>query len=110
MLVLQWLMKLTLLREVDGFIKSLQPTTQSKWLRHLTLLEQYGENLVMPHVRLMGGGIRELRVRGAQEIRAFFIIKADRVIIVHAFIKKTQKTPTNEMQTVQKSIQSLTQI
>lgn len=101
-------MKLILLKEVDEFIETLQKPTRSKWLRHLTLLEQYGETLGMPHVRHISGGVRELRLRGTQEVRAFFIFQDDQAIVVHAFVKKTQKTPQKELETAQKRIQSLT--
>lgn len=103
-------MKLIILKDVDAFITTLQQSTRSKWLRHLTLLEQYGESLGMPHVRYIATGIRELRVRGTQEVRAFFTLKDDYVIIVHAFIKKTQKTPQKEIEAAQKRIQALTEI
>ena len=100
-------MKLVLLKEVDAFIETLEKSTQSKWLRHLNLLEQYGKLLGMPHVRYMFGGMLELRIRGLQEIRAFFIFKDDQAIIIHAFIKKTQKTPKRELDTAQKRLSKL---
>lgn len=100
-------MNVILLKEVDNFIPTLQKSVQSKWLRYLKLLKQYGKVLGMPHVRHLPGGIRELRVRGTQEIRAFFIIKEDQVTIVHAFIKKTQKIPQRELETMQKRISNL---
>ncbi|MEK7166375.1 MAG: type II toxin-antitoxin system RelE/ParE family toxin [Patescibacteria group bacterium] len=100
-------MRLIILKEVDAFIETLEKSTQSKWLRHLTLLEQYGKPLGMPHVRYMSGGILELRIRGLQEIRAFFIFKDDYAIIAHTFIKKTQKTPKRELDIAQKRISKL---
>lgn len=104
-------MQLIIFKEVDAFIETLEKPTRSKWLRQLTLLEQYGQQLGMPHVKHMSSGMRELRVRGSQEIRAFFIFRDDQVIIVHVFIKKTQKTPQKEIATAQKRIaQLLTQV
>lgn len=103
-------MKPILHKEVDEFIETLEQSTRSKWLRHLNLLEQYGKTLGMPHVKFISGGMRELRVRGTQEVRAFFIFQDDQAIIVHAFVKKTQKTSQKEIETAQKRIQSLTKL
>ena len=101
-------MKLVVHKEVDAFIETLQKPTRSKWVRHLILLEQYGKDLGMPHVRHIKGNLRELRIRGKQEVRALFVIREDEVIIVHAFIKKTQQTPRRELDTAQKRIEALT--
>ncbi len=104
-------MKLIILNEVDAFIKTLEKPIRSKWLRQLMLLEQYGQFLGMPHVKHIAQGMRELRVRGSQEIRAFFVFKDNQAIIVHAFIKKTQKTPQKEIVTAQKrSVNLLTKL
>lgn len=97
-----------LLKEVDQFIKTLEKPTIGKWLRHLDLLETYGEYLGMPHVRRIGNGLYELRVRGVQEVRAFFIFSANKAVVVHVFIKKTQKTPQKEIDLAHNRIRSLT--
>lgn len=100
-------MQVLLLKEVDDIIQTLQKPTQAKWLRQLTLLTHYGKDLGMPHVRQVRGRMRELRVRGSQEIRAFFLITEDQTVIVHAFVKKTQKIPQREIDTAQKRLSSL---
>lgn len=42
----------------------------------------------------LGGGLYELRAKGQEGIgRALFVTRGERVIVVHAFQKKTQKTP-----------------
>ncbi|HCS79275.1 TPA: hypothetical protein DIV55_06085 [Patescibacteria group bacterium] len=97
-------MELIILKEVDTFILTLEKPTRSKWLRQLMLLVQYGQQLGMPHVKQISKDLRELRVRGVQEIRAFFVFQDNRALIVHAFIKKTQKTPQKEIATAQKRI------
>jgi len=63
-------------------------------------LRQHGpENVGMPHVEAFGQGLFEIRAKGKEGIgRAFFcILQEKRLFVVSAFIKKTQKTPKNEI-------------
>jgi phage-related protein len=54
-----------------------------------------GPNLGMPYTRAMGNGLFEIRARGPEGIgRVFYCcMKGKRVVILHAFLKKTQVTP-----------------
>jgi phage-related protein len=63
------------------------------------LLIEYGPSLRLPHSRAMGDGLFELRPRGRSGIgRAFYcFLVGRRVVVVHAFIKKTQQTPDKEL-------------
>ena len=101
-------MQLILHREVDIFAGTLQKPTRSKWLRSLNLLKQYGTNLGMPHARRLTKNLSELRIRGNQEVRAFFICVENQIYILHAFTKKTQKIPNREIVTAEKRLKLLT--
>lgn len=64
---------------------------------------QYGARLGMPLSRPMPGvaaGVHELRVRDAAGIyRSFYALKYRQgVLVFHAFVKKTQKTPADEIE------------
>jgi phage-related protein len=63
------------------------------------LLAEHGPNLRLPHSRALGGGVFELRPRGRSGIgRAFYcFVIARRIVVLHAFIKKTQQTPDKEL-------------
>ncbi len=63
------------------------------------LLMEFGPDLRMPHSRAMGGGLLEIRPRGREGIgRAFYCFAiGQRVVILHAFIKKTQETPQRDL-------------
>jgi phage-related protein len=65
----------------------------------LDLLEDHGPQLGPPHSKAMGGGLFELRPKGRSGTgRAFYCFCGGRVItVLHAFVKKTQKTPRREL-------------
>ena len=85
-------------------IKAWPSDLYADFLRLLSLIEEFGPMLRLPHSRAMGDGMFELRPRGRSGIgRAFYcFLVGRRVIIVHAFIKKTQKTPEREIKTARK--------
>jgi phage-related protein len=64
------------------------------YARMVELLMDFGPNLRMPHSRAMGGGLFELRPRGKEGIgRVFYCFVVNQgVVILHAFVKKTQDT------------------
>lgn len=70
------------------------------YLRLSELMEEHGADLRMPHSKAMGSGLFELRPKGPEGIgRVFYCTQVGQVIVVlHSFIKKTQKTPNNELE------------
>lgn len=60
----------------------------------------FGPHLGEPFTRSMGGKLFEIRAKGKEGIgRAFFCTLAgQRIIILHEYIKKTQKTPKKELE------------
>lgn len=56
---------------------------------------EFGPDVRMPHSRALGGGLFELRARGREGAgRAMYCYLADRrLVVLHAFVKKTQSTP-----------------
>jgi phage-related protein len=68
-----------------------------------------GPNLGLPYTRAMGDGLFEVRARGTEGIgRAFFCcFSGRRVVILHGFIKKTQKTPLKEVQIARKRLKEV---
>ena len=68
--------------------------------RALTVrMEEYGPNLGMPHTRALGNGLFEIRAKAEEGIgRVLFCTMVGRkIIILHSFIKKTDKTPKLEL-------------
>ena len=73
---------------------------------------QKGDKLSMPlskPIKQVAKGVEELRVKDSSGIyRVFYITRLQgRIIIFHAFTKKTQKTPLKEISTGQKRLKEL---
>lgn len=64
---------------------------------------EFGSNLGMPHTKPFEGGLFELRIKSKEGIaRVFFCTKiGKKIIILHSFVKKSQKTPKNELKVAQ---------
>jgi len=79
------------------------------YARLVELLIEHGPNLRLPHSRAMGDGLFELRPRGRAGIgRAFYcFLIGRRVVVLHAFIKKTQQTPDKELKLARKRMKEL---
>lgn len=62
-----------------------------------------GPNLGEPHTKSFGEGLFELRLKGAEGIaRIFFCTLVNRrVVMLHSFVKKTDRTPLRERRIAQ---------
>jgi phage-related protein len=96
--------------EVKKFILTLQKPTQSNALRVFDLLETYGLQVDIPHIKKVTKRLYELRIRGEQEVRLFFVVHTSIGVLVHGFIKKSQKTSQSELQIAEKRCGLLTEI
>ena len=65
-------MQISLDPKVERFISSLSKQAIAKVLRTIDLLEEFGNQLGMPHSKKVDAGLFELRIRGQQEIRIFY--------------------------------------
>lgn len=73
------------------------------------LLMEFGPGLRMPHSRSLSEGLFELRPRGREGIgRALYcFVSGRRIIILHAFVKKTQETPERELRIARKRMKEV---
>lgn len=92
--------------EVDYFnervlaeIESWPVDVLANYARLVELLVEHGPNLRLPHSRALGDGLFELRPRGRSGIgRALYcFLLGRRIVVLHAFVKKTQQTPDREL-------------
>jgi phage-related protein len=83
------------------FLKSLPKKDAAKILREIDLLQEFGLSLGQPHLKKFTdtNGLWELRVKlSNNNYRIFyFTVKDNTFVILNAFHKKTQKTPSREL-------------
>ena len=81
----------------------------ARYIRYTDRMEIYGPDLGLPHTRSMGDGLFELRLKSAEGIaRVFYCTLIGRnIVMLHQFIKKTEKTPRKEMDIARKRMKEL---
>jgi phage-related protein len=96
-------------KRVKAEIESWPDGILADFARIVELLMEFGPHLRMPHSRAMGDGLFELRLRGREGIgRAFYCFVIDqRIVILNAFVKKTQETPMQELRTARKRMKEV---
>ncbi|MBF0624888.1 MAG: type II toxin-antitoxin system RelE/ParE family toxin [Magnetococcales bacterium] len=84
-------------REIDAWPLGIRAV----FVRVAQRMQSHGPNLGMPFTRAFGDGLFEIRAKGREGIgRAFFCLMVGRrIVILHGFIKKTDRTPHTELET-----------
>ena len=85
---------------VDTELSDLPADMRARLVRITELIEAVGlPNVKEPHVRRLRGPLWEIRLKGTSGIaRALYVTaREQRVVILRAFVKKTEKTPTGEI-------------
>lgn len=82
------------------FLNSLDEKLRAKTLMMVHLLEENGNDLREPFTKSLSDGIFELRAISGHKITRslFFFYINKKIIITNGFVKKTQKTPKNEIE------------
>ena len=85
---------------VKDFLDSLQKKQKAKIFRILQNIETYGLSAVIPHIKkLSETPFWEIRVLGNDSLRVLYIVPTKTsILLLHGFQKKTQKTPSKEIQ------------
>ena len=89
---------------VEEFIDTLEPKMQAKVLRTMELLKRNGLELREPYTKSLGRGIFELRAKHGTDISRvlYFFMEGQKIIFTNGFIKKTDKTPKQEIELARK--------
>jgi phage-related protein len=77
---------------------------------HVTdMMLVFGPNLGMPHTRSMGEKLFEIRLKSKEGIsRVFYCTKTgERIIMLHMFIKKSEKTPEKELRVARERLKEV---
>ena len=84
---------------VEDEVLALPDTLAARYIVLTRRIVSLGPNLGEPHTQAFGGGLFELRLKGKEGIaRVFFCtLVGRRIVMLHSFVKKTQKTPPREI-------------
>jgi len=86
---------------VKDFLDSLQAAQKTKVFRVFQVYSRYGLSAIVPHTKkLTRTPLWEIRIRGKDNIRVIYLVRAkESILVLHGFIKKSQKTPKRELVT-----------
>ncbi|GAA0228993.1 type II toxin-antitoxin system RelE/ParE family toxin [Castellaniella daejeonensis] len=84
--------------DVEAKVLALPKTLLARYFNLTDRMITAGANLGEPHTKAFGGGLFELRLKGAEGIaRVFYCTRVGRrIVMLHCFVKKTDKTPPAE--------------
>lgn len=76
-----------------------RPYAKSKAFRIFQYIKEYGLTVAIPHIKkLTGTPLWEIRILGGDSVRILYVTWRDRkILLLHAFAKKTNKTPPKEI-------------
>ncbi len=84
--------------EAEKESKALPPTVAAKLSRIISKLESDPRQLREPDTKPLGNGLYEIRSMGKDIARGMWVYqKGERIFMLRIFIKKTPKTPRNEI-------------
>lgn len=85
---------------VNDFLLSLNEKMRAKAAKEIRILSEYGNRLREPYSKHIQEGIFELRIKFASDISRifYFFFDGDKIILTNGFVKKTQKTPKEEIE------------
>jgi phage-related protein len=97
---------------VDAELETLPADLRARFEYISRLIEEFGlERVREPHVKHLRGSLWEMRMKGRDGIsRALYVTAVGkRVVVVRVFIKKTQKTPSREIELALKRAKEISQ-
>jgi len=87
-------------RRVELELDELAADIRQRFAHTVKLIESYGLLAMRePHIKHLEGKLWEMRMRGKDGIgRAIYVtVREERVVVVHAFTKKSQRTPSRSL-------------
>lgn len=85
---------------VEDFLDGLNDKMRAKVLMSIRIIKETGYQTRMPYSRELEDGIFELRAKVGSDISRvlYFFIVDRRIVLTNGFVKKTQKTPSEEIE------------
>jgi phage-related protein len=95
--------------EVEEEILSLPDKLAARYVVLTRRMAAIGANLGPPHTESFGESLFELRLKGVEGIaRVFFCtLIGRRIMMLHSFVKKSQKTPLREIEVARKRMKEV---
>ena len=94
-------------RQVREFMATQPELCQAEYLAIVERLERDGY-LIEPFAKKVARDLFEIRIRRGRQVRVFYCYDVgDLVVGVHAFVKKTQKTPQQELKQARRVVAAL---
>ena len=87
--------------DLQNVILELPASIQARYVHLTERMLLFGPDLGLPHTRALGKGLFELRMKSKEGIgRVLFgTLPGRRIVMLHGFIKKTEKTPSKDLKT-----------
>ena len=81
----------------------------ANFLHIAEMIEDLGPNLGKPYVGRLDSGLYEIRAKGKEGIvrSAYCVVKNKEIVILHSFIKKTQKTTKKDLDLAKKRMKEV---
>lgn len=94
---------------VEASIEALPQTLLARFIALADRMEEHGPNLGEPHTKGMGDGLFEMRLKGTEGIARVLYCAAigRRIVMLHCFVKKTQRTPRGELNIARKRLREV---
>lgn len=85
---------------VEEFLDVVNPKMRAKIYGLISILQEKGNELREPYSKHLGDGIFELRCKFGSDVTRvlYFFYYNGRIILTNGFVKKTRKTPKEEIQ------------
>jgi phage-related protein len=95
--------------DVQEVILAFPPGLQARYIHLTERMLAFGPDLGMPHTRAIGKGLLELRLKSQEGIaRVFFCNRPGRrIMMLHAFVKKSAKTPAKELKVARERLKEV---
>lgn len=100
-------------KEAQKEFDALSISFKAKFVHITNLIEQFGPwNVGMPHIRFLGDKLWEIRMKAQEGVaRSIYVVEVEKkIIILHTFIKKTQKTPSHALEKAKNRIKEINNV
>ncbi len=96
-------------KPVEAWLLELDGRARAAIVRNLDLLERLGLGIREPYVKHLEAKLYEVRAKDRDGIYriVYFAHSGQRFVLLHGFVKKTQKTPRKEIALARKRMEEL---